>query len=497
MTRTLLAIDQGTTSSRAILFDAGGRPVHSAQQDFPQHFPREGWVEHDPQDLLDTAVGCARRVLARAGGDTEVAAIGITNQRETTVVWERATGRPIHPAIVWQDRRTARTCRNLVERGVEPLVTERSGLVVDPYFSATKIAWILDDVEGARAAAERGDLAFGTVDSWLLWHLTDGRVHATDATNACRTALFNIHTQDWDDDLLRLFRVPRALLPEVRDSADDFGETTLAGRRLPIRGVAGDQQAAAMGQACLTPGSLKSTYGTGAFLILNTGDTPVASANRLLTTVCWRLDGRPTYAVEGAIFIAGAAVQWLRDGLEVIESASHTEALAAGLASNKSVYMVPAFTGLGAPHWDAEARGAVYGLTRDTGPAELARAALEAVAYQTHDLFEAMADDGLRPTELRIDGGMVSNAWLTRFLADILDVPVDVPEVQETTALGAACLAGLAAGVYDSLDQIAAQWRRARRHEPSMDPDHRRHLLDGWDDAVRRTRSAPARGAAG
>jgi glycerol kinase len=490
-TPVLVAIDQGTTSSRAIAFTAEGRAVASAQQEVPQHYPQAGWVEHDPEDLLASAVACLRRVLGVLPAGVVPVALGLTNQRETTVVWERASGRPIHPAIVWQDRRTAKVCRNLIERGAEPLVTERSGLLVDPYFSATKIAWILDAVPGARARAEAGDLCFGTVDSWLLWRLTGGRVHATDATNACRTALFNIATQDWDDDLLRLFRVPRALLPEVGDCAGDFGHTDAAvcGAALPIRGVAGDQQAAAIGQACFAPGSLKSTYGTGAFLLLNTGETAVRSANRLLTTVCYRLNGRVTYAVEGAIFIAGAAVQWLRDGLGVIAASADTESLAAGLAGNRGVYMVPAFTGLGAPHWDAAARGALFGLTRDTGPADLARAALEAVAYQTRDLFEAMAEDGLRPHALRIDGGMAANRWLCGFLADVLDVPVDVPAVTETTALGAACLAGLAIGLHDGLDDIARHWRRARRHAPTMDGRARQALLAGWDDAVRRTRS--------
>jgi len=487
----LLAIDQGTTSSRAILFDSSGRPVGSAQQEFRQIFPRQGWVEHDPRALWQTAAACARQVLDRLPEGAEVAALGLTNQRETTIIWDRATGEPIHNAIVWQDRRTAKTCRNLIERGAEPLVTEHAGLVIDPYFSATKAAWILDHVDGARARAEAGELLFGTVDTWLMWNLTGGRVHATDATNACRTALFNIVTQDWDDELLRLFRVPRAMLPEVKDCAADYGTTDAAvlGRALPIRGVAGDQQAAAVGQACFAPGTLKSTYGTGAFLILNTGDTPVRSSNRLLTTVCYRLNGKVTYAIEGAIFIAGAAVQWLRDGLGVVSSAAETEALAAGLDSNKGVYLVPAFTGLGAPYWDSAAHGALYGLRRDTGPAELARAALESVAYQTRDLFEAMAEDGLRPRALRVDGGMVANRWLTQFLADVLDVPVTVPEVPETTALGAASLAGLAAGVHGSLDDIAAHWRQAARFTPAMTEKSRAALLRGWDDAIRRTRT--------
>jgi glycerol kinase len=487
----ILAIDQGTTSSRAMLFDEAGTPRASAQQEFAQHYPADGWVEHDPEEIWASVVAVCRQAL-NAGADPQAAvtALGITNQRETAVVWERATGRPIHRAIVWQDRRTAGICQELQAAGHEPAVTARSGLVIDPYFSSSKVAWILDHVEGARARAARGELAFGTIDCFLLWRLTGGRVHATDASNAARTNLYNIHDGDWDDELLRLFRVPRQVLPEVRDCAADFGsaDPALFGRAIPIAGMAGDQQAAAIGQACFAPGTIKSTYGTGCFVILNTGERPIASRNRLLTTICYRLNGKTTYAIEGSIFIAGAAVQWLRDRLGLVDDAAETEALARGLDGNKGVYLVPAFTGLGAPHWDPAARGALFGLTRDTGPAELSRAALESVCYQTRDLFEAMAEDGMRPTELRVDGGMVKNDWLMQFLADILDVPVDRPMVSETTALGAAYLAGLQCGLYGSLDDVAKHWRRESRFEPGMDAAARTRLVAGWTRAVDRVR---------
>ncbi len=484
----ILAIDQGTTSSRAICFDLDGTPLASAQREFTQHYPRPGWVEHDPEEIWESTLAVTRETLAAADG--EVVAIGITNQRETTLVWERDSGRPIYNAIVWQDRRTAETCERLRAAGHEEWVSERTGLLLDPYFSATKVAWILDHVDGARARAEAGELAFGTVDAFLVWRLTGGRVHATDATNASRTLLFDIHEQRWDEELLALFGVPGGLLPEVRDCAADFGHCTagLLGPEIPIGGVAGDQQAAAVGQACFAPGMIKSTYGTGCFAVLNTGAEAPRSANRLLTTVCYRLDGRTSFALEGSIFVAGAAVQWLRDGLGVIGSAAETEALARGLDSNRGVYLVPAFTGLGAPHWDPHARGALYGLTRDTGVAELARAALESVCYQTRDLLEAMAADrGQAPATLRVDGGMVANEWLVQFLADVTGIPVERPAVIETTALGAAYLAGLQAGCYRSLDEIAARWRVAARCEPAMPADARAALLAGWDDAVRRT----------
>jgi len=488
-TEHILAIDQGTTSSRAIVFDVAGAPMASAYKEFDQHYPADGWVEHDPEDIWNSTVEVCRRALDAWAG-REVVALGITNQRETTVVWDRATGEPVYPAIVWQDRRTSELCQRLKRTGHEPMVTARSGLLIDPYFSATKVAWILDNVAGARARADRGELAFGTVDSFLLWRLTGGKVHATDATNAARTSLYNIHTATWDDELLRLFEVPESVLPEVRDCAADFGvsESTWFGRSIPIAGIAGDQQAAAIGQGCFEPGMIKSTYGTGCFVIVNTGERPLESRNRLLTTLAYRLAGRSTYAVEGSIFIAGATVQWLRDELRIISEAAQTEKLARDLDDNKGVYLVPAFTGLGAPHWDPEARGAVFGLTRDAGIAELCRAALEAVCYQTRDLFAAMAEDGVKPTELRVDGGMVANDWLMQFLADILDLPVDRPVVTETTALGAAFLAGLGCGLYGSLDDIAGGWRREVRFEPRMAEDQRRRLLVGWDKAVRRVR---------
>ncbi|MEL6219786.1 MAG: glycerol kinase GlpK [Pseudomonadota bacterium] len=494
MTGHILAIDQGTTSSRTMLFDANLTVRAMAQQEFPQHFPASGWVEHDPEDLWASTVATCRAAMERGGvraGD--VAAIGLTNQRETTVVWDRKTGRAIHNAIVWQDRRTAETCAALRSDGAEPEVTAKTGLLLDPYFSGTKAAWILDHVEGARARAEAGELAFGTVDSWLIWRLTDGAVHATDATNASRTMLYDIRRGAWDEALCRLLRVPVAMLPEVRDSADDFGtaRADLFGGALPIRGVAGDQQAATVGQACFQPGMMKSTYGTGCFALLNTGTEPVASSNRLLTTIAYRLDGQTTYALEGAIFVAGAVVQWLRDGLGIIRDAAETQPLAEAADAAQSVYMVPAFTGLGAPYWDAECRGALYGLTRATGPAELARAALESVGYQTRDLLDAMRADwtGDGKTVLRVDGGMTASDWTMQFLSDILGAPVDRPVVAETTALGAAWLAGMKAGVCPDMTGFAASWALDRRFDPSMAMDRRDALYAGWRDAVSRTLS--------
>ncbi|PZW42310.1 glycerol kinase [Humitalea rosea] len=434
----LLALDQGTTSTRAIAFGLDLVPRATARIELPQHYPAPGWVEHEPADLLAHSLSVLREVMARAPG--RIAGLGLTNQRETVLLWDRATGRALARAIVWQDRRTEPACERLRAEGAGPLIAERSGLLPDPYFSATKLAWLLDTIPGARPAAARGELCFGTVDSWLLWHLTGGRVHATDATNAARTMLFDIRNGCWDDDLLRLFDIPRAVLPQVMDCAAEFGTTdpSVLGAALPIRGIAGDQQAATLGQACFTPGMVKSTYGTGCFALMVTGDTPVASANRLLTTIAWQLGGRRTYALEGAIFAAGAAVQWLRDGLRIIGDAAESGPLALRADPAQAVVMVPAFVGLGAPHWDAEARGAIYGLTRNTGPAEIARAALEAVAFQTRDLMDAMAADlsGLSPTVLRVDGGMSASDFTMQFLADILDAPVDRPVVQETTALG-------------------------------------------------------------
>ena len=483
MSAFILSIDQGTTSSRAILFDENGTPVRTAQREFTQHFPQPGWVEHDPEEIWETTLAVCREALA--GGET-VAAIGITNQRETTIVWDRETGRPIHNAIVWQDRRTAGICRELVEAGHEALITGKTGLVVDAYFSGTKVAWILDHVDGARARAERGELAFGTIDSFLIWRLTGGAVHATDATNASRTLLFDIHTQRWDDDLLAALRVPRSLLPDVRDSADDYGTTLEAvlGAAIPIAGVAGDQQAATVGQCCFEPGMIKSTYGTGCFAVMNTGTEAVRSHNGLLTTVAYRLDGVPTYALEGSIFVAGSAVQWLRDKLKVISDARETEPLARSLDGNDGVYLVPAFVGLGAPYWNPDARGALVGLTRDTGIAHLARAALESVCYQTRDLVDAMVRDAGALESIRVDGGMVGNDWLLGQLADILDVTVERPVVTETTALGAAYLAGLQIGLYESPQALSSRWQLDRRQQPSMDAGERERLLKGWKKAV-------------
>jgi glycerol kinase len=496
MSRFILAIDQGTTSSRAIVFADDLTIAGIGQEEFTQHYPQGGWVEHDPEDIWRTTLATCRTALAKAGiTAAQLAGIGITNQRETTVLWERATGRPIHRAIVWQDRRTAGLCTRLKKAGHEADVTRRTGLLLDPYFSATKIAWLLDHVPGARRRAEKGELAFGTIDSFLLWRLTGGRVHATDATNASRTLLLNIHDGRWDPALMKLFGVPAALLPEVKDCAADFGVTdaALLGAPVPILGMAGDQQAATIGQACFAPGMMKSTYGTGCFALLNTGATPVRSKKRLLTTIAYQLDGERSYALEGSIFIAGAAVQWLRDGLGIIETAAETGPLAAAADPGQDVVLVPAFVGLGAPYWDAEARGALYGLTRGTGPKELARAALESVCFQTVDLVRAMHADwkgaAAGHTVLRVDGGMTASAWTMQRLADLIGAPVDRPVIQETTALGAAYLAGYRAGVFPAPAVFAERWRRERRFEPAMDPKIRKTRLGRWRDAVRRTLS--------
>lgn len=494
--RHILAIDQGTTSSRAILFDGALKAVATAQREFAQHFPASGWVEHEPEDLWETVLATSREAIAKAGlGAGDIAAIGITNQRETTLIWDRRTGKAIHRAIVWQDRRTAARCRELSEAGHDSLVSERTGLRIDPYFSATKIAWLLDNVPGARRRAEAGELAFGTVDCFLLWRLTGGAVHATDATNAARTMLFDIRRGIWDEDLLQFLNIPRSLLPEVRDCAGLFGESLAShfGAPIPVRGIAGDQQAATIGQACFTPGMVKSTYGTGCFALLNTGATPVASKNRLLSTIAYQFGGERSYALEGSIFIAGAAVQWLRDGLGLIEKASETGPLAEAADPEQSVYLVPAFVGLGAPYWDAEARGAIFGLTRNSGPREFARAALESVCYQTLDLLDAMRSDWPQAEQeasvLRVDGGMVASDWTMQRLADLLALPVDRPDVLETTALGAAYLAGLDAGLLPEPDRFADQWRLERRFVPGMAASQRDRLVAGWRDSVRRTLS--------
>ncbi len=494
MTAHILAIDQGTTSSRAIVFNHDLEIEGVAQQEFRQYFPQSGWVEHDPEEIWDSTLATCRRALEAAGLlAKQIAAIGITNQRETTLLWDRQTGRPIHKAIVWQDRRAAATCARLAEAGHNPMITAKTGLLLDAYFSATKTCWLLDNVAGAREAAEAGRLAFGTVDTFLLWRLTGGRVHATDATNACRTMLYNIHENCWDKDILELLDIPAALLPDVLDSSTDFGTTKpeLFGAPIPVRGIAGDQQAALVGQACFTPGMIKSTYGTGCFIVLNTGRDPVASKNRLLTTIGYRLQGKNTYALEGSIFVAGAAVQWMRDAMGLIEAASETGKLARKADINQDVYLVPAFTGLGAPHWDPDARGAIFGITRATGPAELARAALESVCYQTRDLLDAMRGDwaGMGDTILRVDGGMVASNWTMQFLADILNAPVDRSVILETTAVGAAYLAGLQAGVFGPPDEFAGSWRRDHRFTPSLDEGLRKRKYLGWRDAVKRTLS--------
>jgi glycerol kinase len=489
----LLAIDQGTTSTRAMVFDREGRPAGQAQKEFPQHFPRPGWVEHEPEDIWRDTCSVVEGALAEAGiAAGQVAAIGITNQRETSLLWDRESGEALHKAIVWQDRRTAGLCDSLRRDGHEPLVQARTGLLLDPYFSATKIAWLLDRVPDARARAERGEIAFGTIDTFLLWRLTGGRVHATDATNAARTMIFDIHRQAWDRELLDLFGIPAAILPEVRDSNADFGATPagLFGTPLPITGIAGDQQAATVGQACFTAGMTKSTYGTGCFALMNTGDEAVTSTNRLLTTIAYRLSGETTYALEGSIFVAGAAIQWLRDGLKIIAAAAESESLAREADPEQAVYIVPAFTGLGAPYWDAHARGAILGLTRASGPAEIARAALDAVCYQTRDLLQAMTADGAQPPNaLRVDGGMVANDWLMQRLADLNSCTVERPVVAETTALGAAALAGLGVGLMSGLDDISNTWQSAGQFVPGMAADEGDRLYAGWQDAVARVRS--------
>lgn len=496
MTGFILAIDQGTTSSRAIVFDGAMKVVATGQKEFTQHYPASGWVEHDPEEIWQSVLMTCREALAKAKlPASDIAAIGITNQRETVVIWDKATGKPIHNAIVWQDRRTSAMCQKLKRQGLEKTFSLKTGLLLDPYFSGTKIAWLLDNVKGARRRAEKGELLAGTIDSFLIWRLTGGKVHATDATNASRTLVYNIGRNEWDAELLKILRIPASLLPEVKDCAANFGVTdrSLLGAEIPILGVAGDQQAATIGQACFQPGMMKSTYGTGCFALLNTGADMVRSKNRLLTTIAYRLGGKTTYALEGSIFVAGAAVQWLRDGIKVIGKAEHSGELAAQADDAQSVYLVPAFVGLGAPHWDAEARGAMFGLTRNSGPAEFARAALESVAYQTRDLLDAMKKDwkgATAKTVLRVDGGMVASDWTMQRLADILDAPVDRPTILETTALGAAWLAGSHAGVWPKAREFAKGWALDRRFKPAMDGATRKRKLAGWRDAVRRTLSA-------
>tara|TARA_R110001592_G_scaffold296139_2_gene566483 strand:- start:13753 stop:15237 length:1485 start_codon:yes stop_codon:yes gene_type:complete len=492
MAHYILSIDQGTTSTRALLFDDKGHVSMTAQAEFKQYFPKDGWVEHDPEEIWKTSLHVCRQVLKSLDEERDtVVGIGITNQRETTLVWDRVTGKTIYNAIVWQDRRTSSFCQALKEQGLEEVISSKTGLLIDPYFSASKIRWILENVDGARERAEKGELAFGTVDSFLLWRLTNGASHATDATNASRTSLFNIHTQEWDKELLDIFDIPCSLLPEVKDCSADFGITaeSVFEKNIPILGMIGDQQAALVGQACFTPGMIKSTYGTGCFMIANTGKTPLKSNNRLLTTVAYRINNEVTYALEGSIFVAGAAVQWLRDGLKLISHASETADMAKKVGYHNAVYLVPAFTGLGAPYWDPNARGALFGLTRDTGIEEIVTAGLQSVCYQTRDLLVAMEKDGANVTTLRVDGGMVVNDWVVQFLADLLNVSVDRPEIIETTALGAAYMAGLKAGVYKDTDEISEMWHLERRFSPDICQIDAQKLYDGWLDAVNRVKS--------
>ena len=493
MSQYLLAIDQGTTSSRAIIFDTKGVRVGQSQQEFPQIFPNDGWVEHDPEDLWQSTLAVCRNVLKDTDIDSStVASIGITNQRETTILWDTETGKPVYNAIVWQDRRTSEYCQALVEQGHGDSVQAKTGLLIDPYFSATKIRWILENVEGVKERAKLGHIAFGTVDSYLLWQLTSGRYHRTDATNAARTMAFNIHTQQWDDELIELLGIGDVIFPQVMDSSDDFGviDEQWLGAEIPVNGVAGDQQAALVGQACFTPGMVKSTYGTGCFLILNTGDKALTSEHKMLTTVGYRINGQVTYALEGSIFVAGAAIQWLRDGLKLFADASETQSLAKQALNADTVYLVPAFTGLGAPYWDPDARGAMIGLTRDTSASDIVSAGLRSVCYQTKDLVDAMTQDGANFETLRVDGGMVVNDLVVQFLSDLLGITVERPKVTETTALGVAFLAGLRIGLYQSLDQISELWQSEHCFTPDMDEDNRHKLYDGWVDAVRRVRSS-------
>ena len=492
MASHILAIDQGTTSSRAIIFSDQLETVAVAQQEFEQFFPQSGWVEHDPEEIWSSTLATCRKALKESKLEaTDIAAIGITNQRETTIIWDKDTGKPIYKAIVWQDRRTSDYCQELKEAGHDPMITAKTGLLLDSYFSGTKIKWLLDNVPGARENAASGKLLFGTVDTFLLWHLTAGKAHSTDATNASRTMLYNIHDNCWDKEILELLDIPESLLPEVKDCSADFGlsDPVHLGGAIPIGGIAGDQQAALVGQACFQPGMIKSTYGTGCFVVLNTGDQAVRSNNRLLTTIGYRLNGKTTYALEGSIFVAGAAVQWMRDAMGLIEAASETGKLARQADINQDVYLVPAFTGLGAPHWDGEARGAIFGITRATGPAELSKAALESVCYQTRDLLDAMRGDwqNMGETVLRVDGGMVASNYTMQFLADILNAPVDRPVVLETTALGAAYLAGLHIGLFPPPEQISSSWKQDKRFTPSLDESIRIRKYKGWQDAVRRT----------
>ncbi len=489
MKKFIISIDAGTTSNRSILFDLNGKPVFSSQKEFTQYFPKSGWVEHDPNEIWRTTLKTLKDVLKKARSlRGEVLTIGITNQRETTVLWDKKTGKPVYRAIVWQDRRQEEYCKKLRKQNKDTMIFNKTGLLIDSYFSGTKIKWILDNVPKARQLAKKKQLLFGTIDSFLIWKLTKGKVHATDATNASRTMIYNISSNKWDDGILKLLKIKKNMLPVVKDCADDFGRThsTLTGKSIPINGVVGDQQAATIGQCCFDPGSLKSTYGTGAFVLLNTGTKKIYSKNRLLTTIAYRIKGKTTYAMEGSIFIAGAGVQWLRDKMKFFKKAPETEKIVKSLNNNRDIYLVPAFTGLGAPYWDANARGVLSGVTRNTGPKEIVRATIEAVAYQTHDLFEAMKHDGLRPKVVKVDGGMVKNNWFSQFLSNIVNVRVLRPRVQETTALGAAFMAGLRVGVYKSLDDISKKWKLDKKFSPNIKQNSRNQLLKGWKKAIKR-----------
>ena len=490
MAKFIISIDQGTTSSRAILFNLKGKPIYSSQQEFTQHFPKSGWVEHNPEEIWNTTKKTLKKVIAKVRDFRgNVLAIGITNQRETTVLWDKKTGKPVYNAIVWQDRRTEDYCKKLRKQNKETVIFNKTGLLIDSYFSGTKIKWILDNVPLARKLMNSKRLLFGTIDSFLIWRLTKGKVHATDATNASRTMIYNITSNKWDDSILKILKIKKHILPEVKNCADDYGSThsSITGKPIPITGVVGDQQSATIGQCCFEPGSLKSTYGTGAFILLNTGSRKIYSKNRLLTTICYRLNGKTTYALEGSIFIAGAGVQWLRDKMKFINKASDSEKIVKSLKDNAGIYLVPAFTGIGAPYWNANARGVLSGITRDTGPKEIVRAVIESVAYQTYDLFEAMRHDGLRPKVVKVDGGMVMNNWFSQYLADIVNVKVLRPKVHETTALGAAFMAGLQIGVYKSLKDISKNWSLDKQFNPKMKNKIRRSLVKGWNFAVKRT----------
>ena len=490
MRKFIISIDAGTTSNRSILFNLNGKPIFSSQKEFTQYFPKSGWVEHDPNEIWKTTLKTLRDVILKAKKlRGEILSIGITNQRETTVLWDKKTSKPVYKAIVWQDRRTEEFCKKLRKQNRETMIFNKTGLLIDSYFSGTKIKWIIDNVPMAKKLMKKKQLLFGTIDSFLIWKLTKGKVHATDATNASRTMIYNISSNKWDDSILNILRIKKSILPEVKDCADDYGQTdsSITGKSIPINGVVGDQQSATIGQCCFEPGSLKSTYGTGAFVLLNTGSKKIYSKNRLLTTIAYRINGKTTYAMEGSIFIAGAGVQWLRDRMKFFKKAPETEKIINKLKDNNGIYLVPAFTGLGAPHWNANSRGVLSGITRDTSPKEIIRATIEAVAYQTYDLFEAMKQDGLRPKIVKVDGGMVMNNWFSQFLSDVVDVKVLRPKVQETTAAGAAFMAGLKIGVYKSLKDISKNWHLDKKFSPKMSSNFRKTLIKGWSTAIKRT----------